>query len=54
MREAIQCAAIRWFDEQKRSTIIWGYKKDLSNAHHHFGEEHVADLDWENCEISDD
>jgi hypothetical protein len=20
----------------------------------HFGEEHVADLDWENCEISDD
>jgi hypothetical protein len=32
--EAIQCAALRRFDEQGRATIIWGYKKDLSNAHH--------------------
>jgi hypothetical protein len=32
--EAIQCAAISWLDEQGRRTIIWGYQKNLQNAHH--------------------
>ena len=32
--EQIQCAAVRWVDERGNATIVWGYRKNLSNAHH--------------------
>lgn len=31
--EKIQCAAVRWFNSSGGATIVWGYQRDLSNAH---------------------
>lgn len=32
--EAITCAAIRWINDVGGECIVWGSRKDLSNAHH--------------------
>lgn len=32
--EKIQCAAIRWFNDIGGECVVWGTRKDLSNAHH--------------------
>jgi len=32
--EQIQCAAVRWFNDVGGECVVWGYRKNLSNAHH--------------------
>ncbi len=40
--ERIECAAVRWFNDIGGECIVWGTRRDLSNAHHLIRDDLIA------------